>query len=313
MRWKKKRKKARVPLATNAPDHWPEIALDFLEPGNWAKNMLALIVASTEAFETSGGVLKLADLNRALLLDEGILEIPIVVEDGGRDVPVFFYDEGGPEAAGHLAGAAAVLERLGEPPPVYYAPEALPEAPAGDPFRPFGADLLRKQEGDLPGVEYAMWWSTEEDPDFAKSPGVAHIDRTYAALDGIETYVLAAILHSLDLAGKETGRARLPDEEASIPLMGPEDRPLVLSASAEKGLRFHFPTETTPVSYRDRFWKHFADYAAEWRAGVEGRNLPKDPPHEVFGRPAEHWRAMRQFAERRPEEGVEKVGLLLPG
>lgn len=163
---------------------------------------------------------------------------------------------------------------------------------------------------DLPKGRYAMWWSTPEQPNFLASPTFQAIERFYQALDGFESYAFTSILATLGDTPSE-GRYGLPDSLFIQPLRGPEDRLFALSASAEKGLRFHFSIEQTPIAYRDQMWEYFAEFAEVSRRVLLAQEVPADPGSDAA--PQEWWEAASQVASRMELSGepVQTFGVVI--
>lgn len=298
--------------ASNAPDGWPVLVSPALPaPGGMANpvNVIFFSARLVDAFGSTEGRLKVAGLAQSRLEAEGVLEIPVVVSDSGRPVPVFAYPDASAQSAGHFAQARAVLEACGETTPVYFAPEPLPAAAPAGALRAFNPNLLNRRKEPLPPGHYAMWWSTQDDPDPRTSPCMASITRAYEALDRVETYALGALLRGVG-AIKEPSRVALPPGGSTLALSGPEGVPLVMSTSAEKGIGFHFAKDTTPARYRDAFCKLFAEFAADCRQQITGQGLPLDP--EAEDRPAAWWRlsqaTIAQAADR--GEAIHEVGTI---
>ena len=117
-----------------------------------------------------------------------------------------------------------------------------------------------------------MWWPSENDASYTTTPSRQAICRAYVALDGIETYILGALMA---MAGaEETGvRVALPRDTVTRYFQDETGAPLLLSVSAEKGMRFHFhPAHTSPTR-RDAFWQALAQGAEAWRVGLGERGV----------------------------------------
>jgi hypothetical protein len=133
---------------------------------------------------------------------------------------------------------------------------------------------------DIPPGAYAMWWATDDHPSFGESVAAKSIGRVYRALDGIETYVLVDLLRLIDAIETDSTRMAYPEEPLQIFVEGPEQQPLVLTISQEKGIRFHFNMNITPIAYRDEFLRQFAEYAESWKRRIEAAQRPKDQDWE---------------------------------
>jgi hypothetical protein len=286
--------------ATNAPAGWPAVKCAALPmPHDSPANLARFGESLGRAFGGRPGAFRLSTKGRARLSSYGLLDVPFEVSSDGRTVPVLLYVRADREAGAHFSAARLFLEGRGEPPPVYYAPEKLPEAGPGEPFRPFHAGDLRRWAGKAPPGEYSMWWPASGDESFTGSRAFRHIDRAYRSLSGYETYVHAAVMRALGYEGDTVGRLGLPAEPGTFPLEGPEGALLLLDVSQEKGMRFLFPVERTPRAYRDAFWQVFAGYAEFWNAAASGKGFARDP---ASGHPPLQWWEEASGAAR-AEEG----------
>ncbi|MBI2570639.1 MAG: hypothetical protein HYV63_26855 [Candidatus Schekmanbacteria bacterium] len=298
--------------ASNAPSHWPVLVtppLPFPHDPVHPINRIFFAARLSEALPKGEGGMKLAAVAQTRLTPDGVLEVPYEVLDGDRHVCVFVYGDAGTEAAEQFWGAAELLAKLGEPEPVYFAPAPLSRAAPRPQLRAWGADLLGTHDAEAPTASFAIWWATSPRDRFSGSAVAGYIGRAYEALAGIQTYVLAAILRSLGLVEEHTGRVALPEDGIAVAVTGPESRVLVLTASSETGIRFHFDPETLPVRYRDAFWKLFAEYVEGWRKSTQQEGLRLDPLADAG--PLSWWRhteaAIRQMEER--GEHVQRLGV----
>lgn len=197
------------------------------------------------------------------LFEQGVLLQPLVVEQGTRRTGVFIYRDVSEATASHFAGAQYILGTVDDA-AVYYAPSPLPGAPALNPLRQLDTSMFRRA-GRIPPGDYAVWWSTPNEPHLAGSKVCSYIDRAYAALDGLHSPVFAAFLQDLGMLGDDRPkRVALPDEHLSVPMIGPEECPMFLCASAEKGIAFALPVNAS-VTYRDTLWKLFAELVEAFR------------------------------------------------
>lgn len=295
MRWPWGRAPAR--LATNAPEGWPAVEPppgSEESPQRRAAVMQVRVAAALKSgWASQAGAPRLARMNATLLVEEGVLQVPLLAAAAdGRALAIYPFPEADEEAARRVQGAADVLARAGWAPPVWYAPAPLP-APRGvpePPLEPWGAHLLERMDGRPPAGEYAAWWPTPGDPSFERSAARRHLARAQEALEGIQSWVFAAHARQLGLAPPDAGRVALPEEPASLVVQGPEDRPVALSVSREKGMGFHFHVAGTPPRYRDLFLRHFADYCEGWRRSFEEEEegLERD---EADPSPLAWWRA----------------------
>jgi hypothetical protein len=165
-------------------------------------------------------------------------------------------------------------------------------------------------QAPLPG-KYAMWWA-DGLLSFSDSDAHEYIDRAYRALDGIESRVYAAILHSLGALDKTVPAESLPEDLFSVYFFTQTKQPFFFSASQEKGLRFHFHTEQVDGAERDGFWMLFAEYAEAFR-----RRILEEPFAELAGkgesRPLDWWLLTEQSVATAESVGFspEVVGAIV--
>lgn len=252
------------------------------------------------------GALKLRALAQTYIGPKGLLHVGIEVEDHGEKVPVFVYPSADTDAANHFYAVYEFFEKRGVT-PVYYAPEELPDAAEEiNPFEKFSAKHLDGNKDYEPSEGHAVWWATEEEPEILKSRAVKSIDHAYKELNGIETYVLAALLKGAGyIDDEEVGRAALPDEMAFFPLEGPEGIPIIMTASREKGIRFAFPVKQAGRRYRDLFLHHFSNYCHYWKTQVEEAGAPKEDYNDDsgMGSPLQHWKMVLGSFKQMQEKG----------
>jgi len=303
--------------STNAPAHWPPLVTDPLpvpDPRSeqeWAQDYLVFIVSLTQALGESIPGLKVASVSREYMFPWGFLNVPVEIEEAGKRYPIFLYPQANPEVASKYLGAAEILPRKGVEAPIYYAPSPLPEASPSNPLRPFSPGILTKSSSPASG-QYAMWWSTEKDPAFGKSKTIDILGGIFTTLDGINSYVFGLLARTLGLVEDRPGRIGLPDREASIPIKGPEYQDMFISASREKGIRFHFSTRASSPEYRDVFLALFLAFAKTARAEIEQKRLPQDPPDPDYENgPLGWWRFAAQVARSKEQEaGIRMFGVI---
>ncbi|WP_439626073.1 hypothetical protein [Gemmata sp.] len=109
-----------------------------------------------------------------------------------------------------------------------------------------------------------------------------------------------------------TRRVAVPADLASFPVLGPDDRVFVASASQEKGIRFHFHQSATP-EYRTRVLAGWVAYLTFRRRAVDLSGAPRDEPRDQD--PAEWWAAMGAAVTQMEGRGepVQAVGQMLLG
>lgn len=287
--------------ATNAPDHWPKLTTPSIPhpnptmPAQEGVNLIFFLARLSEALKPLGDNCTLVAVAQNRLTEGGLLKIPIVVKDHGVLTTVLMFPQVHAQSAGMFAGTTQVLREMGEPAPIYFAPEPLPDVEPKPELFPFHPNWLNKADG-VAEADYAMWRQTAEDSVFTQSPAIESIRRAYELSDGASSYILAAILQQLEIIPAKTPRAQLPADLATIPVVGPENQPIIISASAEKGLRFHFHPDT-PASYRNLFWKFFAEFCNDLRMQILRAGLPLDDPSA----PWEWWQATEKLIRHKQD------------
>jgi len=189
--------------------------------------------------------------------------------------------------------------------------------PAGGDVPPEGQpheflDSFRPGPDPAPPGEFAMWLPSPGEPRFAPSATRRNIARLYKSADGIETFALADILRRLGVLGGDIRRVAVPDDLASFPVHGPDDQVFVLSASQEKGIRFHFHESATPA-YRNKVLAGFVAYLEFRRRAVNLSGVPLDEPRDQ--QPAAWWGMMDRVVTEMEGKGepVQAVGKILLG
>lgn len=286
-------------LATNAPEHWPRVRAprSFLK-GNVVGYDKKFVQGVRASLEKHG--LRVIEEGRRRMSADGVFEIPWIVLDRGREVPVYLLPHVGRDNAARFHGARRMLAAMGAPAPVYFAATRLPDVPAVSPCRPWTPEDLALH-GPAPKGTFAMWWSTPKEQEFIGSTVHEAARRAYRALDGQESYLYARVLRALGGKDVTLERAPLPEAQVDVPLRGPDDRVFYLSAGREKGLRLHFDRDGTPAAYRDAMWRHFAAFAAELAAHLD--DVRKDAYYE--DRPLRWLEAL----EARMRNTVHEVGV----
>lgn len=289
---------------TNAPRHWPKVELrQFDVP---ALNVLEAAVRLKSLPSASLAMV------RDFVYEDGILRVPLVVEEAGEKTCVFFY---GPEpgAAAHYSGARSLLRARENAKAVYYGPEALVPTKAGEVLQQIDTPLFSIPASPPEDASYALWWSTSDAPSFGGSEEQAALDRWFEALDGYGFLLLTAFLKDLDLVENKEGLYALPEQPLLQPLTGPGGTAMLLHASAEDGLFLAFD-ESTPAERRRVLLHLLARFAAGYRAAIEARGLA--PREEEGHSGVARWREIRDAAlekERSGASGLRVHGVSVRG
>ena len=169
------------------------------------------------------------------------------------------------------------------------------------PLRQFGPDLLTKLGKSTPEGPYVMWKNDEGNGQFSESKEFNHVSEYQDLCDGIHSYLLAEILRSLKDIEDNIGRVELPEEEYSIGLVGPENKPLILSASRKNGIIIHFHNERCSSRYRTLFWKHFLTYVKDLKDYIVRNDIELD---KYSGKkPKELWEDISKDIIEKEERG----------
>ena len=129
-----------------------------------------------------------------------------------------------------------------------------------------------------PPGKYHMWWQASPTDIFSASSVCRDATSAYEAAAGIEAAVAAALIGGPSASGPIRG-------DVALYFTPPDGPAFVLSASPERGVRLHFPSEATPPTYRDRLWHEMAvftqafrhDLSASLLFRVRSRFLRSDP------------------------------------
>ena len=171
-------------------------------------------------------------------------------------------------------------------------------------------DCLRPGTDPIPAGVYAMWSPAPSEPHFASSAARKYIGQAYVAAAGIETFVLGFLLQRLGVVGEETGRVALPETVARFIVLGRDGRPFIVSASQEKGIRFHFH-QSTDAEYRNQVLAGWVAYLAFLQRSVRLSGVAFDKPREQD--PALWWATMERAVVAMEDSGepVEAIGQML--
>ena len=196
-------------------------------------------------------------------------------------------------AAAHYSGVRALLRTRENAGAVYYGPEGLTPAKAGDVLQPIDTPFFSKAPGPGQDAAFALWWATEGAPSLADSEERSSIDRWFEAIDGYGFLLLTAFLKDLDLVEDKQGAYALPSQPLLQPLVGPGDTRMLLHASEREGFFLAFD-ESTPASRRRVLLRLLADFAVQYRRAIEARKLAPRESEKGLGLGC--WRAMRDAA-----------------
>lgn len=161
------------------------------------------------------------------------------------------------------------------------------------------------QAEDVPEGRYAMWWASKGDASFIGSDCFIQLNRIYESAHGVETQLLARLLFAIDAIDTDIKRMTYP-EPLNVFLRGPQDTPLILTISQEKGVRFHFHESTCPKEYRDKLLTLFADCVESLRSESMNADAEVDPEWDPSAKG--WWELARDVAMT---EDVQSFGVLV--
>lgn len=285
---------------TNAPRHWPKVELEqFDNPG-----INLIMIGGQLASLVQPPRVTLAFMHD-FLYEDGILRVPIVVEEDGVKTGVFAYSRHDTDAAAHYSGVRALLRTREKAGAVYYGPEALTPAKPAVVLQPIDTPFFSKDEEEK-DADFALWWATDEAPRFTGSEERVFLDRWFESLDGYGFLLLTAFLKDLEIVEGKEGIYGLPAQPLLQPVTGPGDTRMLLHASVKEGLFLAFEEGTSP-GRRRLLLKLLADFAVAYRRAIEEKGLA--PRAEEKGPGLASWRAMRDAALSKDERG--EAGLKL--
>lgn len=287
---------------TNAPKHWPAVQLDQFE--NPGVNLLLIGGQLTQLFAPPRSTIAFMT---DFLYADGILQVPIVVEEDGLKTGVFVYSNHDKDAAAQYSGARALLRSRENAAAVYYGPEPLAPTTPAVVLQPIDTSMFSKCETEPQEANFALWWATSEDPLFSRSEDRALLDRWFEAVDGYGYLLFTGFVTDLDLVEQEEKDKAysLPSPPFLQPLSGPGSSDLLLHASAPDGLFLAFDQKTTSARTRRLLLKLLSDYAVRYRAAFENTKIPVRSEE----RGLQTWGRIRDEALAREAHGA--AGLIL--
>jgi hypothetical protein len=288
----------RPTIHTNAPRHWPAI-----EPAELAGPAGLLMIGADLASLHKPPASSVAFLRDFLYVD-GILRVPIVVEEGAQKTCVFVYTNRDENAAAHFSGVRALLRSREGAAAVYYSQEAITPVKPGDVLQPIDTHFFSKAAGR--DASFALWWGTDEAPKLAGSEETVFLDRWFEAMDGYGFLLLTAFLKDLDLVEDKKAVYALPSQPLLQPVTGPGETGMLLYASAGEGFFLAFD-EATPVARRRVVLRLLADFAVQFRRAIDAKGPP--PAGNEKGLGLAHWRAIRD--EALAKEAADGTGVKL--
>jgi hypothetical protein len=296
-------------MHTNAPAHWPKIEHMHINTQN---------VEQAGAFNTINiaGELKqkgfeIVRLSQNSLFAEGIMNIDFVLKENGKIYNVLIYPDIYENASSDFLLCKRLLAKRGET-AIYYSFAPIdPKAPESKKLGRWRVDMFSKMDKDPPKGFYSMWWPTEQEPKFSSSPVYQNIKTAFHNINGYEFVVLTSIGKNVGvLEDKPEVVTKLPEDLVSFPVNGPDGMVIYVSASLEKGLRFHFNT-STPIEYRNNCWKHYSEYTTLFKQQADSKPGLKDT--EMEPNPLEWFDAFMSIIVKEEKEGktIKDVGIIM--
>ena len=188
--WNKEKPRAH----TNAPKHWPAVQLDqFDNPG------INLLLIGGELAQLSAPPRSTIAFMRDFLYEDGILQVPIVVEENGVKTGVFVYSNHDKDAAAQYLGRTRASQVAREHRRRVLRPGAARPDNAGR--RPAGhrhIDVLEMRAGTAGGELRALVGDTQ-DYLFSRSEDRALLDRWFEAVEGYGYVIFTGFVTDLDL------------------------------------------------------------------------------------------------------------------
>lgn len=154
--------------------------------------------------------------------------------------------------------------------------------------------------GRVVSGDYEMWAPSPGDAVFSASPTLACIDRIYEAARGAEDVSFAEILHYLGALEHGIKDLVLPEESAVFPVVGKQGQSFLVSASEEKGIRFHFPQTASPECRNEvlnLFASHLEARRREFLENASRRRFPASEGETTW------WSMMKQATRELEEKG----------
>lgn len=235
------------------------------------------------------------------LLDEGVLEIPLVCHIGDKAFSVFFIYT--LDDAKKYKDALLKVKQTKYPNTIYFSGFDIDTV--FDKMlstRTLQLSDLRLQKDKSIHENYAMWWPELYDDRFSVSESKEILESIYDIHKDYESVFVGYILCQIGLI-EDLERAQLPKDEKALILIGPENKTILLILSQEKGIRFLFPINSTSKFYREQFLSAIRIDFLSLRLSLQQQNIPKDEAKEMHSR---NWfKNMLKIVEQKENEGKQ--------
>jgi hypothetical protein len=278
-------------LHTNAPRHWPAIEAEHVGQPAGLIMIGAQFAALHRPPQSSIAFMQ------ELVYEDGILRIPIVVQEGAQKTCDFVYGADFENSAAHYSGVRTLLRSRENAAAVYYSLAAIEPAKPGTVLQPIDTPFFSKgeiKEGDA----FALWWASAEASTFGGSDEKGHLDRWFEATDGYGYLLLTSFLRVLEMVKDTKTVYALPSQPLLQPVIGPGGTRMLLHASAQEGL-FLACHESTPGARRRILARLLADFAVDYRKAIDGQKIPSRDDER--GRGLATWRTICEEARVREE------------
>lgn len=195
-------------VSTNAPRDWPPVVVEGWVRDNPAINYVLVSSSLLEGFRNAARSPQIAFLQE-LLYPDGLLRVPLLLEEGGQRTGIYVYAEADEAAASHYSAVRALLRQREQMSAVYYAPGPLAPSRPGRALEDLDTPHFSAPAEERPPAEYALWWPTPGEPRLAGSASLTCLDRWFESLDGYACYLFSSLVQVLELAGKKTEEAQV--------------------------------------------------------------------------------------------------------
>ena len=264
-----------MPIFTDAPKDWPVLNLAGLGE-NHHLNAVNIAKELTVQFNKDDKN-RVTSFLESIFLEQGILQSHITIFSGSTKYYLFIFNKNPEMSSRFYSGIRHLFSNSENIQSVYYSNfELNTDSDPAIPLRQFGPDLLTKLGKSTPEGSYLVWKQDTEGEQFSNTEEFQLIMDYQDLSDGIHSYLLADILRSIKDIEDNVGRIELPDDEYSVALVGPENKPFILSASTKKGIIFHFHGERVTSRYRRLFWSHFNKYVKDLKDYIIQNDIQLD-------------------------------------
>lgn len=157
---------------------------------------------------------------------------------------------------------------------------------------------------------YAMWSPSEHEPSPVGTRTLTLLNEAYALLDSVATCASIAREVGWVEATPDTHRVRLPEELNTCYVEDLNGHRFIVSASAEKGIRFHFHVDTA-LAVREAVLEHWYAHLRQLHQRLADGQLEADPLE--ISPPSAWWNAMNNVIHglERQDNEMQSIGSIL--